>query len=146
SPPGSPPEQVPLPPEVEAANREALRKLPLPDPSNPPYFLKDCTQDPDNPNSWQCGVTEPAEPHMDLSEKSVRDFIASRHPEVSQRDDQDVPISLDKLPRPVLLEAKKAVWPDGVWEVDGIDMEDLKEIQDRHTDEIVRIPGFHAMG
>jgi hypothetical protein len=98
------------------------------------------------PNTWYCDrLPEEVKP-MEKWEQAMRDFIHQRHPEFALDDENGQPIPLGQIPLAYTREYTKSVNPNAVFEVDGISVDELIAILDRHRDELRRMPGYTGSG
>jgi hypothetical protein len=76
----------------------------------------------------------------------MRDFIHQRHPEFALDDENGQPIPLGQIPLAYTREYTKSVNPNAVFQVDGISVDELIAILDRHRDELRKVAGYAGSG
>ncbi len=110
---------------------------------HPPQPGPDCIPGEDV-NTWYCHGL-PKTKKVDTAEQEALDFIYSHHPEMKlDKDGRRLPLA--KLPTKHLNEYTKSKDPDAIFDIDGIPVEELGHILDRHLKELSRIEGFIGSG
>jgi hypothetical protein len=127
--PHQPPADVPLPP---------------PGPPKPGCIPADPNPGPYGPLVWYCDGPPPPPP-TDPYFEAMLEFVKQRHADFPVVTEDGRPIMIGNIPVAYQREYIKSVNPDAVFDVDGISVDELSAILDRHP-EIMEIIGFAGSG